>query len=113
MNAFNKSARDTIDQLNAARILALSDASTYPQIVLGVLPIIGPTAALELRRWGADFLAETFASPTLEESEKQRLSLQTLHTLKDLLEIPGEDTGVIKSVVQAATSVYPLVFKHT
>jgi len=103
----------TIAQLESARTLALGDAAYYPKIVPGVLPFFGPTASLDLRRWGADFLAETFASPTLASEEKQSLSLEILQTLLELLEIPGGDTGVVKSAVQIATSVYPLVFKHT
>jgi symplekin len=103
---------DQIIQLNAARNLVLGDANFYGQIVEGILPIIGANARLELRRWGADFLAETFASPTLSPEQKEKLSLKVLPTLKDLLEIPGEDAAVVKSVVQAAASVYPIVFRH-
>lgn len=111
-NSF-KSPSETITQLESARKLALGDAAYYPQIVPGVLPIIGATAQLELRRWGADFLAETFAAPGLVSEEKQRLSLIILKTLKDFLEIPREDAAVITSVVQVATSIYPFVFRYT
>lgn len=105
-------AVDAVAQLDKARMLALGDSAFYAQIVPGVLPITGPTATLDLRRWGADFLAETFSCPTLSADQKQQLSLVVLQTLKDFLEIPGEDTAVVKSVVQSATSIYPLVFKH-
>lgn len=103
---------EQISQLDAARNLVLGDATFYPQIIQGVLPIIGANARLELRRWGAEFLAETFATPALGVQEKTKLSLDVITTLKELLEIPGEDTNVIKSVVQAASSVYPLVFRY-
>jgi symplekin len=103
---------EQMTQLDAARNLVLGDAAFYPQIVQGILPIIGANARLELRRWGADFLAETFASPSLPTQQKGKLSLQVLQTLKDLLEIPNEDTAVVRSVVQAAASLYPLVFRH-
>ncbi len=106
------SLEDQLVQLAAARNLILSDAAFYPQIVQGILPIIGPESRLELRRWGADFLAETFASPSLEEQQKQQLSLKVLQTLKELLEMPAEDALVVKGVVQAAASIYPLVFRH-
>ncbi|KAI9702060.1 MAG: hypothetical protein M1836_001404 [Candelina mexicana] len=106
------SLEDQLVQLAAARNLILSDAAFYPQIVHGVLPIIGAESRLELRRWGADFLAETFASPSLQEQQKQELSLQVLQTLKELLEIPAEDALVVKGVVQAAASIYPLVFRY-
>jgi len=105
-------ALNAVAQLDKARMLALGDPAFYAQIVPGILPITGPTAALELRRWGSDFLAETFSCPTLPADQKQQLSLVVLQTLKDFLEITGEDTAVIKSVVQCATSIYPLVFKH-
>ena len=113
MNSAPSIASETLSQLESARALALSDAAYYNQIVPGVLPIIGAgaNATLELRRWGADFLAETFASPTLGSEDKQRLSLQVLETLSENLETV-DDTGVVKSVVQAAASIYPFVFRH-
>jgi symplekin len=104
---------DTIKQLNAARNLALADPALYPQVVPGLLRIVGAEAILELRRWGADFFAETFASPVLAQEHKQGLGLQVLDTLKAFLERPNEDTAVIKSVVQTAASIYPFVFRHT
>lgn len=103
---------DQITKLEAARKLVLGDATYYPQIVQGIIPIIGANARLELRRWGADFLAEAFASPSLAMMHKQSLSLAVLDTLEALLEIPGEDTAVLKGVVQASASIYPLVFRH-
>ena len=106
------SVKDQLTQLEAARQLVLADAVLYPQIVQGILPIVGATALLELRRWGADFLAETFASPTIAVQQKQTLGLVVLQTLRDLLEKPEEDVGVIKSVVQTAASVYGLVFRY-
>ena len=50
----------TIQQLAAARSLALGDGRYYSSIIPGVLPIIGYSAAqsVEIQRWGADFLAE-------------------------------------------------------
>ncbi|THY36029.1 hypothetical protein D6D01_00823 [Aureobasidium pullulans] len=103
---------DTIKQLNAARNLALADPALYPQVVPGLLRIVGAEAILELRRWGADFFAETFASPVLAQEHKQNLGLQVLDTLKAFLERPNEDTAVIKSVVQTAASIYPFIFRH-
>ncbi|KAI7495894.1 hypothetical protein KC367_g7077 [Hortaea werneckii] len=105
-------------QLDQARNIVLTTPSVYPQVVPGVLGVIGGAAALELRRWGADFLAETFASPVLPAEEKQKLSLPALDTLRAYLnrkEERGEDEDgqVIKSAVQCAASLYPLVFRHT
>lgn len=113
MTTLQPSTEETITQLEKARKLALGDSAYYTQIVPGVLPIIGPAAALDLRRWGADFLAETFASPALSADAKQNMSLQVVHVLRQYLETTGEDPAVIKSVVQTASSIYQLVFKHT
>ena len=101
-----------ISQLEAARRIVLGDAALYPQIVQGILPIIGPGAVLELRRWGADFLSETFASPTVASQQKEHMSLIVLQTLRTLLENPHEDEGVVKSVVQTAASVYGSIFRY-
>ena len=99
-------------QLNAARQIVLGDALLYPQIVERILPIIGAKARLELRRWGAEFLAETFASPALSPQMKENMAVLVLQTLKDLLEVPGEDIEVVKAAIQAAASIYGLVFRY-
>ncbi|KAL9601396.1 MAG: hypothetical protein Q9219_002572 [cf. Caloplaca sp. 3 TL-2023] len=106
------SVPDQLTQLGAARQLVLADSALYPQIVQGILPIVGPNARLELRRWGADFLAETFASPILSPQEKEKLGVEILQTLRELLENPGEDDSVVKSVIQAAASIYGSVFRY-
>jgi symplekin len=103
---------EQMSQLDAARNLVLSDSAFYPQIVNGILPIIGPSARLELRRWGAEFLAETFASPAFAQTPKQKLSTEILPTVQELLDIPGEDPAVVKGAVQTAASIYPLIFRH-
>ncbi|MCJ1474275.1 hypothetical protein MMC13_002933 [Lambiella insularis] len=103
---------DQIAKLEAARHLVLSESSHYAAIIPGILPIIGAHSHLEIRRWGADFLAEAFASPALGLQSKENLSIQVLQTLKDLLELPDADTGVLKSVIQAAASIYGLIFRY-
>ncbi|RAL07431.1 RNA-processing protein PTA1 [Aspergillus homomorphus CBS 101889] len=103
---------DQIAQLNAARNLVLGDAAFYPQIVNGVLPIIGARARLELRRWGAEFLAETFASPALASAQKEQLAASVLQAQREVLELPEGDPLVLKHIVQSAASLYPLVFRH-
>ncbi|KAL9022648.1 MAG: hypothetical protein Q9185_000226 [Variospora sp. 1 TL-2023] len=105
------SVLDQLTQLDAARQLVLADSALYPQIVQGILPIVGANARLELRRWGAEFLAETFASPVLALQEKERLGIGVLQTLRELLEQPGHDESVAKSVIQAAASIYGLIFR--
>ncbi|KAK4957104.1 hypothetical protein LTR10_005062 [Elasticomyces elasticus] len=107
-----------LKSLNEARNICLATPSIYPQVVPGVLPVVGPQQPLELRRWGSDFLAETFASPVLPAEDKQKLCLGVLDTLRSYLyrkEEVGEeeDAAVVKSAVQCAASIYPLVFRHT
>ena len=106
------SLSDQLAQLEAARQIVLGDAALYPQIVAGILPIVGVEARLELRRWGAEFLAETFASPAFTPALKENSAVGVLGILKDLLEKPGEDVGVIRNVVQTSASVYGPVFKY-
>ena len=106
-------AADTIKQLNQARLLCLADPnSLYAQIVPGLSSIINASAELELRRWGSDFLSETFSSPVLAADQKQKLSVQVLDILKGYLVKADEDALVVKSVVQTASSIYQFVVRH-
>lgn len=100
------------EQLRQAREVVLNNPANYPAIVPSILPIIGQSADIELRRWGAEFLAETFASPLLPADQKQQLSLLVLDKLREFLEQPAEDVSVVKAVVQAAASIYPLLFRY-
>lgn len=103
---------DQVAQLNAARNLVLGDAAFYPQIVNGILPIVGAHARLELRRWGADFLAETFASPMLASAQKEQLAPSVLQTILETLVLPETDSAVLQSLVQTTASLYPVIFRH-
>jgi symplekin len=112
------SPADTLKQLSSAREIVLKDHTLYPQVVPGIIQVIAPAAQLELRRWGADFLAETFASQVVTADEKQQMCVVVLDTLRGYLtrkEVFGEeeDTSVVKSAVQCASSIYPYVFRHT
>jgi symplekin len=107
-----QSVEEQITQLGDARKLVLNDSNYYPTIIQGILPLIAPHSRVELRRWVTDFLAETFASPTITPQQKENLSLIVLGTLKPMIDNPNEDTAVVKSVVQTAASIYPLVFRH-
>jgi symplekin len=106
------SVAKTLEQLRGARKLVLGDATLYPQIIHGILPLIGPDALLELQRWGAEFLAEAFANPRLPKYDKQQLCTLVLGTIKGMLDIKGEDPGVLKSAILASASLYPLVFSQ-
>ncbi|MCJ1351851.1 MAG: hypothetical protein MMC33_001835 [Icmadophila ericetorum] len=110
--AMATSVADQIEKLESARQLVLTDFHHYAAIVPGILPIIGANSKLEIRRWGAEFLAETFASPVLPPQSKGSISIGTLQTLKELIETPGEDATVVKHVIQAVASIYGLVFRH-
>lgn len=95
-----------------ARNAALENVSLYPEVMAPILGLITDNASLELRRWVADFLAEALASPTLPSEKKQQMITAVLPSLKRLLELPNEDVILVKSVIQASASIYPLVFRH-
>lgn len=106
------STAETLQKLEGARKIALNDPVHYTRLIPSLLPALGPTAALELRRWGTELLVEGLSCPALAPEQKEQLALAVLKTLKEYLETPTEDTAVIKNIVQAATSTYPLVYKH-
>lgn len=105
------SVADQIRQLEGARNLVLKDVSYYPQVIQATLPIIGPSSQVEFRRWGSEFLAEAFATPAVPLSSKETLSLVVLDTLKALVEDPKQDVLVLRGVIQAAASIYPLAMR--
>lgn len=109
---FQPTATDTIKELEVARLHALKDRTHYGVLIPSLLPIFSPAANLELRRWGSDFLAESFSNPGVDAELKETLSLQILKPLKDHLEAPAEDAAVIRNVIQIATCIYPIVFKY-
>ncbi|CUS08643.1 unnamed protein product [Tuber aestivum] len=103
------SVEDQLQQLGNARALVLTDPVYWPQVLHGILPIVsGPV--VELRRWGADFLAETFSTPVVEAGEKLNLAVACLDTMVRLMD--EREAGILKSVVQCSASVYPLIFRH-
>ncbi|UKZ77604.1 hypothetical protein TrVFT333_005328 [Trichoderma virens FT-333] len=104
------SVPDQIRQLNDARKLVLGDVKYYPSVVRGILPIIGPKAPIELRRWVTDFLAEAFATPALPNSEKETMQPYVLTTLESLIE-NEVDAQVLRNVIQTAASIYPLAMR--
>ncbi len=105
------SIEEQIRQLDDARRLVLANVGHYPMIVQGILPIINPSSLPQLRRWGADFLAEAFAAPAMPSRDKESLSLLVLESLKGMLENANEDALVLRSIIQAASSIYPLVMR--
>jgi symplekin len=105
------SVSDHIRQLNDARRLVLSDVKLYPSVIKGILPIIAPTSHLELRRWTADFLADTFATPALPSKDKESMQPFVLDTVQSILETPDEDAHVLRSMIQTAASIYPITLR--
>ncbi|KAG5982589.1 hypothetical protein E4U55_001695 [Claviceps digitariae] len=110
MSSSALSVSDQIRQLNDARKLVLGDVNYYQSVVRGLLPIIGPNAPVELRRWGAEFLAEAFSTPALPNGEKETMQLYVLATVESLLN-EREDPQVLRSVIQTAASIYPLAMR--
>ncbi|KAK5990539.1 mRNA cleavage and polyadenylation specificity factor complex subunit pta1-like protein [Cladobotryum mycophilum] len=104
------SVPDQVRQLNDARKLVFKDVTYYPSVVRGLLPIIGPSAPIELRRWGTDFLAEAFATPALPISEKEIMQPYVLTTLESLAE-SEVDAQVLRNVIQTAASIYPVAMR--
>lgn len=112
MSAPSASAAEMLPQLESARKLALQDVEVFTQVIPGILPIIGPSAPVEVRRWGADFLAEGFATPLLQTNLKEQMIADVIPTLKTMLDNPYEDAAVVKSAIQALASIYPLAFSR-
>lgn len=103
------SVGEQLQQLGNARSLVLADPVYWPQVLHGILPIVsGPI--VELRRWGAEFLAETFSTPVIEAGEKLNLAITCLDTMVRLMD--ETETGILKSVVQCSASVYPIIFRY-
>ncbi|KAI6783719.1 mRNA cleavage and polyadenylation specificity factor complex subunit-like protein [Emericellopsis cladophorae] len=113
MSATALSIPEQIHQLNDARKLVLSDVKHYPNVVRGIVPVIKGTSALELRRWGADFLAEAFATPALPTGEKETMQPYVMEWLESILNNEKEDIQVLRSVIQTAASIYPLAMRWT
>ena len=105
------SVPDQLRQLDDARKLVLRDVTFYRSVIQGILAIVGPSAPLELRRWGADFLAEAFATPALPGSDKETMLLYVLDPMQAMLDKPNEDPQVLRSLIQTAASIYPLAMR--
>lgn len=105
------SVPEQIRQLADARKLVLKSTQYYPNVIQASLSIIGPSALLEFRRWGSDFLSESFASPAIPMGQKETLSLLVLETLKLYLEDPNQDALVLRNTIQTAASIYPLALR--
>jgi symplekin len=108
-------------QLDAVRQMALVDPNNYKSVLTQIMPIFQSqnTPSPALRAWGADFIAEAYSSPVFPSEDKQEVSIAALPVLKELLELPPgqqaatvDQTGMLKSAIQAASSIYPHVFRY-
>ena len=103
----------SMQPLVQARSAALENVALYPQVLPPILGLVTDNpATLELQRWVADFLAEALASPTLPSGERQTMALKVLPVLKTFITSDSQDTELLKSSIQAAASLYPLIFRH-
>jgi symplekin len=80
-------------------------------VVTSILPIVAAGNDVQVRRWGADFLAEALASPAVPIRAKEDLALKTIETLKSLVEEQNLDTYILKSIIMASASIYPLMMR--
>jgi symplekin len=99
-----------LKQLQQAKDLVDNDASFFGQIVTGLLPLTNDPEVI-VRRWVADFLLQAFSSIKLDMPAKLDLALKCLETLCTLM-VQQQDVPTTKSVMQASTLVYPLLFRH-
>lgn len=107
-----QSAADMLVKLEQVRQACLADSNQFLQVVPGIVPILATAQAVEVRRWGSQFIAEAFATPSLNPQQKEQLiSDSVMALLRGFLETPNEDTTVIQSAVQACASIYPCVFR--
>lgn len=107
-----QSTADMLTKLEQVRQACLADSNQYLQVVPGIVPILQTAQAVEVRRWGSQFVAEAFATPSLSGHQKEQLiSDGVMALLRGFLESPNEDTSVIQSAVQACASIYPCVFR--
>ncbi|CCG81695.1 Putative uncharacterized protein [Taphrina deformans PYCC 5710] len=97
-------------QLEQAKALVEADASYFPQIVVGVLPVFDDPF-VELRRWVADFVLLAMSSRKLGTEDKQELALKCLEKLSDST-ANEQDITTAKSFIQITTIIYPIVFRH-
>jgi symplekin len=106
------SPSDHVKQLNDARKQVLANPKLYSSVVKGVVPLLGSSSHhLSIRRWTAEFVAETFATPALPTREKDVLAPFVLDTIQTIIENPSEDVHVLRNMIQTAASLYPIALR--
>ena len=100
-----------LQHLKDARAIVLKQPDYWPQVLTTSMGMVTSTNSLiEVRRWCADFLAESFSTPMIDLSAKQELAVTCLDGLLQLSE--ETEAGILKSVVQCSASVYPIIFRY-
>lgn len=102
----------TLKQLAHARTAALQDASLLRQVMGPIIGLATECPDRPLRRWTARFIAEAAAAARLPADETERLDLALLPVVRYFLEDGAFDPVVWKASVQAAASLYPVVFRY-
>lgn len=97
-------------QLDQAKLLVESDASYFPQIVIGVLPVFTDDS-IELRRWVASFVLTAFSSPKLSAQDKHDLALKVIEKMSAAV-VAEQDISICKCYAQISSIIYPMLFQH-
>jgi symplekin len=97
------SIEEQIAQLNQAKALAVQDASFYPQIVLGLLPLV-KSPDVTLKRWCSSFFIDAFTSFSLEKDKKKLLAIECVDEVLTLLN--DTDYVIQKNAITIAANVY-------
>lgn len=101
-----------LKQLEGARLTALQSPEVYNQFIPGFTSLVQQNPDRDIRRWGADFVAEAFSQPLMPSAQKEELVNSVVPFLRHLLEAQPIDVPIVRSVIQAAASIYPLVFRR-
>lgn len=107
-----QSPAQVLASLETVRRACLENPGQYVTVVPAVVPVLQGQQDVEIRRWGADFVAEAFANPIIPGNDKQSMVVPTVVSLlRAMLENHHEDIVVVKSAIQACASIYPYVFR--
>lgn len=112
MAAPQVSPAQLLKQLEGARLTALNNPSVYDHFIPGFTTLVQQNPDRDIRRWGADFVAEAFSQPLMPSAQKEELVGSVVPFLRHLLEAQPVDVPIVRSAIQAAASIYPLVFRR-
>ncbi|ODV82069.1 uncharacterized protein CANTADRAFT_43976 [Suhomyces tanzawaensis NRRL Y-17324] len=99
-----------VEQLDQAKNLAYTDASTYPQVLRQILNFVtSPESKIQL--WCVQFLKESFVENKIaNHSDKVDLAIDSLDSLVFLSNIPN--LHIFKHVISISSVIYRLVFRY-